>query len=86
MLEIARHKKVGAAYGTLSEAGVMKCANPNCDRGIGLVCHQRHSFDKLRFCSKKCRDESWTRNRNGSDRNFIPRATSSGFCRDRPRI
>ena len=35
----------------------MKCANPNCDRGIGLVCHQRHSFDKLRFCSKKCRDE-----------------------------
>jgi hypothetical protein len=35
----------------------MKCANPNCNRGIGLVCHQRHSFDKLRFCSKKCRDE-----------------------------
>ena len=35
----------------------MKCANPNCNRGIGLVCHQRHSFDKRRFCSKKCRDE-----------------------------
>ena len=35
----------------------MKCANPNCDRGIGLVCHQRHPFDKLRFCSQKCCDE-----------------------------
>jgi hypothetical protein len=34
----------------------MKCSNPNCNRGIGLVSHQRSSFDKQRFCSKKCRD------------------------------
>jgi hypothetical protein len=34
----------------------MKCSNPNCSRGIGLVSHQRSSLDKQRFCSKKCRD------------------------------
>jgi hypothetical protein len=35
----------------------MKCSNPNCGHGIGLVSYQRHWFDKRRFCSKKCRDE-----------------------------
>jgi hypothetical protein len=34
----------------------MKCSNPNCYHGIGLVSYQRHWFDKQRFCSKKCRD------------------------------
>ena len=34
----------------------MKCSNPNCNRSIGLVSHQRNSLDKLRFCSKKCRE------------------------------
>jgi hypothetical protein len=34
----------------------MKCSNPNCGHGIGLVSYQRHWFDKRRFCSKKCRD------------------------------
>jgi hypothetical protein len=34
----------------------MKCSNPNCGHGIGLVSSQRHWFDKRRFCSKKCRD------------------------------
>lgn len=35
----------------------MKCANPNCNRGIGLVSYRRGRFDKRRFCSKRCRDE-----------------------------
>jgi hypothetical protein len=35
----------------------MKCSNPNCDHGIGLVSYQRGWFDKRRFCSKKCRDD-----------------------------
>jgi hypothetical protein len=34
----------------------MKCSNPDCGRGIGLVSHQCSSFDKRRFCSRKCRD------------------------------
>jgi hypothetical protein len=34
----------------------MKCSNPDCSRGIGLVSHQRSFLDKRRFCSKKCRD------------------------------
>ena len=32
----------------------MKCANPDCSRGIGLVSHRRGWFDKQRFCSKRC--------------------------------
>jgi hypothetical protein len=35
----------------------MKCSNPNCSHGIGLVSHKRHWFDKRRFCTKKCRDD-----------------------------
>jgi len=34
----------------------MKCSNPDCDRGIGLVSHRRNWFDKQRYCSKRCRD------------------------------
>ena len=34
----------------------MKCSNPNCGHGIGLVSYQRGWLDKRRFCSKKCRD------------------------------
>jgi hypothetical protein len=34
----------------------MKCANPDCNRGIGLVSHQRGWFDKRRYCSRQCRD------------------------------
>jgi hypothetical protein len=34
----------------------MKCANPNCNRGIGLVSHRRSWLDKHRYCSKGCRD------------------------------
>jgi hypothetical protein len=34
----------------------MKCANPDCNRGIGLVSHHRGWFDKRRYCSRQCRD------------------------------
>ena len=34
----------------------MKCSNPGCNRGIGLVVYQRNWFSKQRYCSKHCRD------------------------------
>ena len=34
----------------------MKCSNPDCDRGIGLVAYQRGWFSKRRYCSQRCRD------------------------------
>ena len=34
----------------------MKCSNPDCNRGIGLVAYQRDWFSKRRYCSKHCRD------------------------------
>jgi hypothetical protein len=36
--------------------GVMKCSNPDCKRGIGLVVYRRGWFSKRRYCSKHCRD------------------------------
>jgi hypothetical protein len=33
----------------------MKCSNPDCNRGIGLVVYQRGWFSKRRYCSKHCR-------------------------------
>ena len=35
---------------------VMKCSNPDCNRGIGLVVYRRGWFSKRRYCSKHCRD------------------------------
>jgi hypothetical protein len=34
----------------------MKCSNPLCNRGIGLISHRRGWFCKRRYCSRKCRD------------------------------
>ena len=34
----------------------MKCSNPDCNRGIGLVAYQRGWFSKHLYCSKHCRD------------------------------
>ena len=34
----------------------MKCSNPDCNRGIGLVAYRRDWFSKRRYCSKHCRD------------------------------
>jgi hypothetical protein len=33
----------------------MKCSNPNCSRGIGLIAHRRGWFSKRRYCSRNCR-------------------------------
>src|SRR5262249_61568692 len=35
---------------------VVKCSNPDCNRGIGLVAYGRGWFSKRRYCSKHCRD------------------------------
>ena len=35
----------------------MKCSNPDCKRGIGLVVYRRGWFsNRRRYCSKHCRD------------------------------
>jgi hypothetical protein len=34
----------------------MKCSNPDCNRGIGLVSYRRSWFGKRPYCSKRCRD------------------------------
>ena len=34
----------------------MKCSNPDCNRGIGLVAYRRSWFSKRHYCSKRCRD------------------------------
>ena len=34
----------------------MKCSNPDCSRGIGLIAYQCGWFNKRRYCSKHCRD------------------------------
>jgi hypothetical protein len=40
----------------LREESVMKCSNPDCTRGIGLVHYRGGWFSKRRYCSKNCRD------------------------------
>ena len=35
----------------------MRCAKPNCNRGIGLLSYRRGWLDKRRFCSRKCCDD-----------------------------
>jgi hypothetical protein len=34
----------------------MKCCNPNCNHGIGLVAYRRGWFGKRLYCFKDCRD------------------------------
>ncbi len=34
----------------------MKCSNPNCNHGIGLVSYRRGLFGKGRYCSRQCRN------------------------------
>jgi hypothetical protein len=34
----------------------MKCSNPDCSRGIGLVHYRRYWFSKRLYSSKLCRD------------------------------
>jgi hypothetical protein len=35
---------------------VVKCSNPDCNRGIGLIAYRRGWFSKRRYCSRHCRD------------------------------
>ena len=34
----------------------MKCSNPGCNRGIGLVAYRRGWLNKQGYCSRHCRD------------------------------
>ena len=34
----------------------MKCSNPDCNRGIGLVAYRHGWFSKQCYCSRRCRD------------------------------
>jgi hypothetical protein len=34
----------------------MKCSNPDCNRGIGLIAYRRGWFSGRRYCSRHCRD------------------------------
>jgi hypothetical protein len=34
----------------------MKCSNPDCNRGIGLIAYQRGWFSKRHYCSRYCRN------------------------------
>ena len=34
----------------------MRCANPHCNREIGLVAYRRGLFGKGRYCSRQCRN------------------------------
>jgi hypothetical protein len=38
----------------LREESVVRCSNPKCNRGIGLVFHQRGWFSKRRHRSRDC--------------------------------
>jgi len=33
----------------------MRCSNPYCNRGIGLLAHRRGWFSRRRYCSRNCR-------------------------------
>jgi hypothetical protein len=46
----------GARHQKSWKEGVMKCSNPECNRGIGLVAYRRGWFSKRAYCSKCCRD------------------------------
>ena len=34
----------------------MKCSNPDCNHGIGLLSHRRGWVERRRYGSKQCRD------------------------------
>ena len=61
----------------------MKCSNPDCSRGIGLVSHQRSFLDKRRFCSKKCCDNFAKETPKRLQKERRTTSYSSGFCRGR---
>ena len=52
----------------------MKCSNPDCNRGIGLIGYQRGWFSKRRYCSRHCRNA------------FVADAPKLQQKRDRPQL
>ena len=52
----------------------MKCSNPKCNRGIGLVSHRRGWFDERRHCSRRCRDVFKVERPKSSSRERSPRS------------
>ena len=50
------------------EECVMKCANHNCNRGIGLISYRRGWFGKRLYCCRECRDTFVTAPPEGSHR------------------
>jgi hypothetical protein len=46
----------GARHQKSWKEGVMKCSNPECIRGIGIVASRRGWFGRRCYCSKHCRD------------------------------
>jgi hypothetical protein len=44
------------AVDTACTVSVMKCCNPNCNHGIGLVAYRPGWFGKRLYCSKNCRN------------------------------
>ena len=63
----------------------MKCSNPDCDRGIGLVAYQRGWLTKRRYCSRNCRDAFVVDRPRQLQPEPIATTTSSGFFCNRLR-
>jgi hypothetical protein len=60
----------------------MKCSNPSCTRGIGLVSHQRGWFSEQRYCSRNCRD-AFLADLTKQSRQELRAMTYSGFSCNR---
>ena len=56
----------------------MKCSNPGCNRGIGLVAYRRGWLNKQGYCSRHCRDlfVADAANLQGCDRNLAEASAS----------
>jgi hypothetical protein len=50
----------------------MRCSNPDCNRGIGLVGYRRGWFSNRRYCSKHCGDAFVTAPQRSSQRERSP--------------
>jgi hypothetical protein len=55
----------------------MRCSNPDCNRGIGLVAYRRGWFSKRRYCSRNCRDAAAVVDRVKPSR---PEQTPATYC------
>jgi hypothetical protein len=72
-----RHIQGDVRHQGLHEESVMRCSNPDCNRGIGLVAYRRGWFSKRRYCSRKCRDAAGVIDRVKPSR---PEQTPATYC------